>query len=98
MTVLWPLTLKDARAHRYATWSKSRGYEYHEGYCTVAVPKDTPAFQCSDRIDTRSRGPQCRKHTQAVRAGSRAERAAPVEGPAPIEDAYGQQLQLIEAA
>ena len=36
---LWPVTLGEARAHRYATWEKSRGYRYQEGDCTVAVDK-----------------------------------------------------------
>ena len=36
---LWPVTLREARRHRYAVWEKSNGYPYHGGYCTVAVPK-----------------------------------------------------------
>ena len=47
MTELWPLTLKDARAHQYATWAKSTGYPYTEGLCTVAVRRGALAFQCS---------------------------------------------------
>ena len=96
MTELWPLTLKDARAHRYATWAKSTGYPYTEGLCTVAVRRGALAFQCSFPIDSRSRGPQCRKHSQAVRDAKRA--PSPTPQRSPLEDAYGQQLQLIEAA
>ena len=36
---LWPVTLREARRHRYAVWQKSNGYPYAEGYCMVAVPK-----------------------------------------------------------
>ena len=59
-----PVTLKDAWRHRYAVWKKSNGYPYQEGYCMVAVPKGTLAFQCSYRIDPRgrSRNPLCREH------------------------------------
>ena len=61
---LWPVTLREARRHRYAVWQKSNGYPYAEGYCMVAVPKGALAFQCSYRIDPRgrSRNPLCREH------------------------------------
>ncbi len=95
MTELWPLTLKDARAHQYATWAKSTGYPYTEGLCTVAVRRGALEFQCSFPIDSRSRGPQCRKHSQAVRDAKRAPSPTTPQR-SPLEDAYGQQLQLID--
>ena len=59
---LWPVTLEEARRHQYAVWEKSSGYPYDEGFCTVAVPKGSLAFQCSYRIDARGHNPLCRKH------------------------------------
>ena len=70
---LWPVTLGEARAHRYATWEKSRGYRYQEGDCTVAVDKGALAFQCSGRIDKRY-ARLCRKHGEQARSWAKSGR------------------------
>ena len=79
---LWPVTLGEARAHRYAVWEKSNGYPYDEGYCTVGVLMGDMDFQCSYRIDGRYT-PLCRKHGEEAKVRSR------------TKGRKEQQLQLI---
>ena len=67
---LWPVTLKEARFHRYARWEKSRGYAYQEGDCPVAVAKGALDFQCSYRVDRRH-APLCRRHGEEQKGRSR---------------------------